>query len=119
MSVLYCMYEKAKSFGYIGLDNPGNKNFYPRVTDHIRAGYFGKRRDSTEQPDKIQQGTKFEQVVKNNPLLANHLQSFPPYENKIVEIIYYRLLSYVIHMNIKTAMHIIMTLEVDMLMHLF
>lgn len=65
MSVLYCMYEKAKSFGYIGLDNPGSKNFYPRVTDHIRAGYFGKRRDSTEQPDKIQQGTKFEQVVKN------------------------------------------------------
>lgn len=64
MAVLYCMYEKGTNKGYIGLDNPGGAGFYPRLTDHIRAGYFGKSRDSSEDPAKIQEGTKFEQVLK-------------------------------------------------------
>lgn len=64
MAVLYCMYEKGTNKGYIGLDNPGGAGFYPRLTDHIRAGYFGKTRNSSEDPAKIQEGTKFEQVLK-------------------------------------------------------
>lgn len=64
MAVLYCMYEKNTNKGYIGLDGPGGSGFYPRLTDHIRAGYFGKSRDSSEDPEKIKEGTKFEQILK-------------------------------------------------------
>lgn len=63
MSVLYCMYKKGTDKGYIGLDNPGGNNFFPRVTDHIKVGYFAMPRDSQEDPDKLKDGTKFETIL--------------------------------------------------------